>query len=438
MVRRALLPVLVVVLAVVLAGCTVVLPAADEPPTTTVTDTVATPTPVSSPTTAGHGTGPRTTAEPGRIWPDEPIVVAIEDATGDDRDFAPLVRAGLEYWAGNASRYAGYPVEFVLEPDAADPDVEIRIVRDITDCDGTGDAIGCAPYVTDRERIDRPVTVQIVAGLSDESTIHVIKHELGHVLGLDHGDPPQDVMAPGTLVTTLPKANATDRAMPWKDDTLTVHVDDSGVADRDAVRDQIRHAVRYYDRGAGGTVPENVSFEFVDDPERADVLISFPAEMPCGEGDGSCGRRVGVDEDGDGALEYYTRLEISLTNVDVEATGWHVGYWLGYAFGFEEPSDWPEPLRDASSDERRSDWWNDDDDEIAAVGRPTTLVQSLLADDGGLQQRAEEANQWRFRSIGPDGASGRAVPGQFAVGAGEQRLAVDQEDATEVAGLDGV
>lgn len=435
MVRRGLLPVLVVVLTVVLAGCTVVFPPADESPTTTAPDAVASPTP--TPTASGEGTGPTTTADADRIWPDEPIVVAIEDATGDDRDFAPLARAALDYWEGNASRYAGYPVEFVLEPDAADPDVEMRVVRDITDCDGTGDAVGCAPYVTDRDRIDRPVTVQIVAGLSDESTIHVIKHELGHVLGLDHGDAPQDVMAPGTLVTTLPKANATDRDVPWKDDALTVHVNDSGVADGDAVRDQIRHAVRYYDRGADGTVPENVSFEFVDDPERADVVISFPDEMPCGAGDGSCGRRVGVDEDGDGALEYYTRLEITLTNVDVEATGWHVGYWLGYAFGFEDPSDWPEPLRDASPDERRSDWWNDDG-AVAAVRTAATRPSSPAIHDGGLQQRPEEADQRRFRSIGPDGASGRAVPSRFAVGAGEQRLAVDQEDATEVAGVDGM
>lgn len=432
MARRSFLPVLAVVLVVVLAGCTVVLPSADESPTRTATETVTTPTP----TTAGNG--PTTTVDDGRIWPDEPIVVAVEDATGSDRDFVPLVRPALEYWQGNASRYAGYPVEFVLEPDATDPDVEIQIVRDISDCNGTGDAIGCAPYVTNRERIDRPVTVEIVAGLSDDSTIHVIKHELGHVLGLDHGDAPQDVMAPGTLVTTLPKTNATDRAMPWKDDTLTVLVNDSGVTDGDAVHDQIRHAVRYYDRGADGTVPENVSFEFVDDPERADVVISFPEEMPCGEGDGSCGRRIGVDEDGDGALEYYTRLEISLTNVDVEATGWHVGYWLGYAFGFDEPSDWPEPLREASPDERRSDWWNDDEGTVAAVGRLTTRGPSLPADDGGLQQRPEESDQGRLRSIGPDGTPGRTVGGRFAIGAGEQRLAVDQENATEVPDVDRV
>ncbi|MFT4891951.1 MAG: hypothetical protein ACI9YT_002889 [Halobacteriales archaeon] len=362
MVRRALL----VVLLVLLVGCTGgVFSSGNDSPTPTTTASVAGPTP----TTTESATAARTTADDatGRIWPDEPIVVAVEDVTGGGRDFPPLVRAALDYWEGNASRYAGYPVEFVLDPDATDPDVEIRIVRDITDCDGPGDTIGCAPYVTARERIDRPVTVQVVAGLSDESTVHVIKHELGHVFGLDHGDAPRDVMAPGTLVTTLPQPNATERAVPWKDDTLTVHVNDSGVTERDAVRDQIRHAVRYYDRGAGGTVPGNVSFEFVDDPERADVVISFPDEMPCGEGDGSCGRRIGVDEDGDGALEYYTRLEISLIDVDVQATGWHVGYWLGFAFGFEEASDWPEPLGNASADERRSDWWNDDARAVATA-----------------------------------------------------------------------
>ncbi|MFW5896182.1 MAG: hypothetical protein ACOCUA_02240, partial [archaeon] len=63
MARRSFLPVLAVVLVVVLAGCTVVLPSADESPTRTATETVTTPTP----TTAGNGA--TTTVDAGRIWP---------------------------------------------------------------------------------------------------------------------------------------------------------------------------------------------------------------------------------------------------------------------------------------------------------------------------------------------------------------------------------
>jgi hypothetical protein len=431
MVRRGLL----VILFVVLAGCTGGLfPSADESPTSTTTAPLADPTPTA---TDGGTTGRPTAGDaPARIWPDEPIVVAVEDTTGSGRDFVPLARDALDYWRGNATRYLGYPVEFVLEPGATDPDVEIRVVRSIDDCNGPGDAIGCAPYITNRDRIDRPVSVDVVAGLSDESTIHVMKHELGHVFGLDHGDPPRAVMAPGSLVTTLPRRNATDRPVPWENATLTVHLNDPDGSDEDRVRRQVGHALDYYDRGAGGTVPENASFELVDEPAVADVVISFPAEMPCGVGDGSCGRRVGVDVDGDGALEYYTRLEITLTNVDPAATAWHVAYWLGYAFGFEEPADWPAPLRNASGAERRSEWWADDAEEaLASVGsRPSPG----LTDDRGLEEWCEESDEGRFLAVGPDGTSPRAVRGGFAVGAGEQRLAVDQEDAAEIPIRDGV
>ncbi|MFW5984273.1 MAG: hypothetical protein ACOCRA_03660 [Halobacteria archaeon] len=66
----------------------------------------------------------------------------------------------------------------------------------------------------------------------------------------------------------------------------------------------------------------------------------------------------GVDADGDGALERYDELRISLADVDDDAIGWHVGYWFGYGFGFEDESEWPAPFRDADYEDRRSDWWD--------------------------------------------------------------------------------
>lgn len=374
--------------------------------------------PLSSPTTTQSATGtpPGTTDAPDRIWSDEPIVVAITDATGSGRDFEPFVERALAYWERNATRYAGYPVEFVLRPTAAEPDVEIRIVRTIDDCSGTADAVGCAPYVTTRSAIDRPVPVEVVAGLSDESTVRVLKHELGHVLGLDHGQEPQALMSPSALVTTLPRTNATDRRRPWNDRSLRVFVNDSGAPA--GARTQIDHAIGYVDRGANGTVPENVTFVRVEERWRADVVIEFADESPCGGGHGSCGRRTGVDVDGDDALEYYTRLEISLVHVDADAVAWHVAYWLGYGFGFDDPADWPPVLRDASAEERRSQWWKDDETTSAwpTVGdadsrRPT--------DDRGLQQGPNETNQGRLLAVGPDRPVGHATRGSAHVGTRE-------------------
>lgn len=378
-----------------------------------------------------------TTAAPERVWPDEPIVVAVTDTTGSTRDFEPLVREAMAYWEGNASEYLGYPVEFVLRPSATDPDVEVHLVREIDDCSGTADAVGCAPYLTARDAIDRPASVEVVAGLSDGSTVRVLEHELGHVLGLDHGQEPQSVMARSALLTTLPRANATERRLPWQTDVLRVFVDESGARSPAAARDQVDRAVAYVDRGADGTVPENASFVFVDERRRADVVISFPDESPCDGGDGSCGRRTGVDVDGDEALEYYTRLDISLVNVDADAIAWHVAYWLGYGFGFDERSDWPPVLRNASAAERRSQWWDRNGTTTAShtVGTPDSLRPP---DDRGLQQRVDETDQGRLLAIGPDGTVGHAVGSDALVGAREQRLAVHQEDAPEFAGLDRV
>ena len=64
-----------------------------------------------------------------------------------------------------------------------------------------------------------------------------------------------------------------------------------------------------------------------------------------------------VRVDGDGAVETYSELRISLVDLDTDAVGWHVGYWLAFGFGAEPDSEKPPPFRDASYEERRSAWW---------------------------------------------------------------------------------
>lgn len=292
-------------------------------------------------------------------WAAEEVTVAIEDRTNDSRAFRPLVADALDFWATNSARYAGFPVEFELEPNASDPDLVIEFVDRIDSCANVTEPAGCAPYVGPGWDPDRTVTVAVAGSYSNESTRLILTHELGHTLGLNHSAEPQSVMAPSRNLTTLPRANATDRDLPWRDSNFTVAVGPNRT-DHEAAREQVRHALDYYAGGANGTVPANVSFELVDDRREADVVVAFVETLPCRTGDrGSCGRVRGVDPDGDGALERYDRLRISLGEVDVEAVGWHVGYWLGYGFGFDEDADWPAPFRGASHDERRSDWWAD-------------------------------------------------------------------------------
>lgn len=291
-------------------------------------------------------------------WGKERLTVAINNTANESRNFRPLVRDALDFWETNDTRYLGFGVTYELEPDAEDPDLVIGIVEDIDSCANVSDPAGCAPYVTGDGSVSPPVTVRIAGAYSNDSTRLILKHELGHTLGLNHSAEPASVMAPRSSLTTLPQPNATERRLPWRDANFTVYLD--GVADGQ-VRDQIDRALEYYARGANGTVPENVTYTVVENRSDADVVIESADDLACREGDvGSCGRVRGTDPDGDGALERYERLHIAIGDVDADAVGWHVGYWLGYGFGFEDESDWPEPFRDASYDDRRSEWWEDD------------------------------------------------------------------------------
>lgn len=362
-----------VALLVVLAGCAGVSFDVDSSPPTGTPDlspegtrgdpSTSAPSPTSAP-----ASGLTATSVPPerRVW-SSPVVLAVDPPNGtaadaddrprdDSRAYAALVREAADYWSTNAERYAGYPVEFVVRPNASDPDVVVRFVDGVPDCGGVTHAAGCAPLITDSRQIQRPESVWVRTGLSDESTALVVKHEVGHLLGLRHDDPPHDVMRSRSVLYTQPMPNATERSFPWRDSAFTVYVDDANASDPAGAREQVDHAVRYYERGAPGML-DNLTFRVVDDPAAADVTVRFDREATCGRSSGSCVRTRGVDPDGDGAIETYTRLDVVLVDLDTEAVGWHVGYWLAFGLGAEDDAEKPPPFRDASRAERRSDWW---------------------------------------------------------------------------------
>ncbi|MFC6823879.1 matrixin family metalloprotease [Halopelagius fulvigenes] len=342
---------------VVLAGCAIPVDIPTEDPSTS-TDAPTGGTPDST-TRTPTDAGPTATAHPDREspWGDDPIVVAIRDTADTGRNWAPLVREATAYWEENAERYAGYPVEYVVRPDAANPDVVVQFVERVEDCENAAEAAGCAPLIEHRRQIQRPAKVSIRTGFSDSSTVLVLKHELGHTLGLRHDDAPADVMASQSVLYTETQPNATEREFPWDDGEFTVHVDASGATDPEAARRQVEHALDYYEGSPPG-VPDNVSFEYVSDPANAEVTVRFAETPPCSAEAASCAGTTGTDPDGDGVVETYTGLEIVLDDdTATDAVGWHVGYWMAYALGMEENWEKPPPFRDASHEERRSEWW---------------------------------------------------------------------------------
>lgn len=294
-------------------------------------------------------------------WGTSELTVAIETEANDSREYESLVEESLAYWEENSSEYAGYEIEYDLDPDAADPDLVIEFATEVDECDNVSDPAGCAPYITSSASIDRPERVAILRGYTDESTQLVLTHELGHTLGLDHDDEPQEVMSDSSSLTELPRTNATERELPWEEPDLTVAIDTRNVTseDEERYREQVEYTLEFYEGGANDSVPENVTFEIVEEEfgDEADVIITFPEESPCTEAGGSCGFRHGIDVDDDGALEVFDGLTIAVTDVDADAVGWHVGYWVGYGLGFEDEDDWPETFRNASAEDRRDVWW---------------------------------------------------------------------------------
>ena len=220
--------------------------------------------------------------------------------------------------------------------------------------------LGCAPRLSADDRPPRPVVVEIAAGFADETTQRILEHEFGHVLGIRHGEPPLPLMEARFAAATLPATDAVNKSNPWTTSDLRVYVDyRNATGVRDTLAFQLARAVEYYDAGAEGHVPENTSFALVDNRSRAQIVVRFDVDREGCSTDAprSCGSREGFDPDRDGALEYYTAATVLLNGLDAEATGWHLGYWLGVLMGHDRPEELAPPFRDASYEERRSDWW---------------------------------------------------------------------------------
>lgn len=126
------------------------------------------------------------------------VTVGITYIAGDDRNITPLVQDAVDYWMEIDDEHGDYQTEWVVDPDASNPDVVVLYVDIIVAC-GFGPNhdyyIGCTQLLSTERSANTPVQVEIAAGYTDESTTNTIKHEWGHLYGREHGEEPMPLMS---------------------------------------------------------------------------------------------------------------------------------------------------------------------------------------------------------------------------------------------------
>lgn len=324
-------------------------------PTATTTAPTTTAPPTTS-TETGTTTAPTTTTAAPSTATDNPwgkprVVVAVENEAGNAHLRYDQFRAALDYWEANAPRYAGYHVRFVLDPDAADPDVTIQYVERIDQCGdtpSTGTTLGCAPLYRSGHVRDHTV-VQIRENDDDVQLVATTKHEFGHVLGIGHGEEPMPLMAEDDLYL---------HASPWNRSAVRYYLDlgDGPGVDQSTIEAQVDPAFRFFEGGADGTLRSPPTFVRVQNRSAANVVV----EVHAGPRPGDAFEGSVIESRYEGSIEgqLYARYTVAMYDLDIEAMGWHVAYQLAGVL-VEDDGAYPSVLDPAECGYhcRRGDWW---------------------------------------------------------------------------------
>lgn len=312
-------------------------------------------TPTSTPTPTSTATPPPLYHNP---WNKETIHVAIENPT--DRNYQPIVRQALRYWETDGQKWADWvDLRFSIISDSktANADAIIRFGSVSTCATGDEGVVGCAPYPPGGSFEQTP-TAKISTNYTNESTKSVVKHEVGHLLGVEHKQTPKFMQAESELVG-LPQMDAVDRPNPWGQDTLRIYIDDSAVPVplEETVMTQVDHAISYYNDGGEGATPGGVELVLTERQADADVVIEAVRNSDIENRAYASVQYYGTDPDDDRALEQVENGTIRVAyNVAGETgyMGYYTGEYLGLLLTLESD---PAPPWEDDDITYRDEWW---------------------------------------------------------------------------------
>lgn len=119
-------------------------------------------------------------------WSDPNITVYIgpENVSEDNRQ---LVVSELRHWEKNSEEYIDGNLTFTVVEDKRRADITVTF-EDFVMCGGSSKPIGCAEVGSSDEGSIYSADLTIERGESPYSTSRIIRHELGHAMGLGHSD----------------------------------------------------------------------------------------------------------------------------------------------------------------------------------------------------------------------------------------------------------